>query len=98
MILIAQRVVDALAKSRCSGWDRFDLDFRDGRGQFIEGFHGLVVLGRCGPVDFEGGEDVPNLPDRWREASTSISIPGTAATSSYPIKGPPAVNRSSHVP
>jgi hypothetical protein len=59
--LISQRVVDALSERGVSGWRVFPVEVEDGKGQPVEGLHGLSITGISGaPV--EGWSEVVTVP------------------------------------
>jgi hypothetical protein len=50
-VLVNRRVVDLLQEHQFTGWGTYAVDLRGKHGEPIEGYVGLAVHGRCGPVD-----------------------------------------------
>lgn len=49
--LISERVRSLLLEHKFTGWRTFPVELYDKFGKLIEGYHGLCVTGRAGPVD-----------------------------------------------
>lgn len=49
--LVSERFVAILQKHRFTGWDTYQVRVSTETGARIQGFHGLRVKARCGPVD-----------------------------------------------
>jgi len=60
LILISQRVVDVWQKHGFTGWTTFPVEVWNKK-QKLEGYYGLVITGRCGPIDRSRSEIV------WRD-------------------------------
>jgi hypothetical protein len=54
-VFMSQRFVDVLRAAETTGWGTYPVEVYGKDGQFMEGYHGLSILGRCGPVDFAKG-------------------------------------------
>ncbi|MBI2416009.1 MAG: hypothetical protein HYV33_05125 [Candidatus Kerfeldbacteria bacterium] len=50
-MLISDRVIDVLTQNHFTGWSTFSVKVHDKKGNEIPGYHGLVVMGKCGPID-----------------------------------------------
>lgn len=57
-ILVSTSILDALSKLSCTGWSTYTVDLVGKKGEPIDGYHGLVVTGRCGPASWERGQRV----------------------------------------
>jgi hypothetical protein len=67
LFLISDRMKSVLEKNALSGWQCFPISLLDKKGSEIEGYQGLSVTGRCGPIDVSKSEIiqkrlVPNGP------------------------------------
>jgi hypothetical protein len=51
--VISQRFVDVLHANSVTGWSTYPIELRGKDEQLIEGYHGLVVTGKCGPLQDE---------------------------------------------
>jgi hypothetical protein len=60
-LIISHDVLTALRSAGCSGWNTFPVQLFEKRGQQRDGFYGLSVCGRCGPINYERSSIV------WRE-------------------------------
>lgn len=49
--LVAERVLDVLRDIHAQGWGTYPVEVRGKAGESFAGYHGLAVLGRCGPID-----------------------------------------------
>ena len=49
--IVSQRVVDVLHSNRFTGWTTYPVEVYAKDGQRIEGYAGLAIVGRCGPLD-----------------------------------------------
>jgi hypothetical protein len=49
--IVSERVIAALEDCKCSGWDTYPIALVGAAGEPIPGYHGLVVRGRCGPLE-----------------------------------------------
>lgn len=54
--LVSTRVVETLRDGKVTGWSLYPVRIVDKGSNEIEGFHGLAVVGRCGPLDSSRGE------------------------------------------
>ena len=65
--LISDRVVEALKPF--TGWATYPVTVYGKKGELIPGYHGLIVSGRCGPIDNSRSEPricAPPVPEgRW---------------------------------
>ena len=52
LYLISDRLKTALEDNRLSGWQTFQVEVIEKGRTKINGYHGLSILGRCGPTDF----------------------------------------------
>lgn len=48
--LVGPRFISVLRDNDVSGWDEYPVEIVDQRGEESDGFSGLVVRGRCGPL------------------------------------------------
>ncbi len=61
---VSRRFIDALVDQGCTGWATYPIELFYEGGSPIEGeYAGLVITGRCGPVDLLKGAVVPGEPD-----------------------------------
>jgi hypothetical protein len=51
--VVSRRMVSVLTEAAITGWSTFPLELRDRRGDLMEDFRGLAVLGKCGPLQLE---------------------------------------------
>lgn len=49
--LVSDRFVDLLSARGFTGWTTYPVRVLDKSGEEVPGYHGLSVLGRCGPLD-----------------------------------------------
>jgi hypothetical protein len=49
--LVSDRFISVL--KGFSGWRTYAVEIYDQHGEFVPGYHGLAVIGRCGPIDDE---------------------------------------------
>lgn len=52
LFLISEKMKALFQKENFTGWQTFPIKLIDKTGEEIPGYHGLSVLGKCGPVDF----------------------------------------------
>lgn len=64
--LASARLFDALEAAVATGWSRYPIELRGKTEELIEGYSGLVVTGRCGPL----------LLDQSRE-ETRVGVSGS---------------------
>ena len=57
--LVSERLVAALRACGATGWSTYPVRVTGRNGRPLKGYEGLVVAGRCGPLDER------NLPRRW---------------------------------
>jgi hypothetical protein len=50
-VIVSDRVVSILTEARFTGWDTYRVVLSDKSGESLSGYRGLVVHGRCGPID-----------------------------------------------
>jgi hypothetical protein len=60
--VVSARVVAALQDGGVTGWRTFDVSVESKKGMAVEGYKGLAVIGRCGPVDDSLSEWSPAPP------------------------------------
>jgi hypothetical protein len=48
---LSDRAIDALRTSNATGWVTYPVGLEAKSGSPIMGYHGLIVRGRCGPID-----------------------------------------------
>ena len=70
--LISDRVVSVLRDF--SGWSTFPVEVYGKKGERIPGYHGLVVTGRCGPIDDSRSRPVVEPPARPQGRPTRMWI------------------------
>jgi len=56
LFLISDRMRDVLTNNDLTGWTAFPILLTDIQGRRIEGYQGLSITGRCGPVDYSKSE------------------------------------------
>lgn len=56
LALISQKFRAVLEHHRIGGWRTFPIQLHSGLGDVIGGYEGLVVTGRCGPIDWSRSE------------------------------------------
>jgi len=65
-IVVSGRVVSLLEEHACTGWGSYPVSVVDKNGKRCKGYRGLIVRGRCGPVDLNMSEVVlEELPVGW---------------------------------
>lgn len=52
LYLISDKMKNALTENQLTGWKTFPVRVLDKRGNEIEGYHGLSITGRSGPLDY----------------------------------------------
>jgi len=67
LYLISDKLKSVLVDNNITGWKTFEVIVLDKKGSEIEGYHGLSIIGRCGPIDFDKSEIIhkqlaPNAP------------------------------------
>jgi hypothetical protein len=67
LYLISDKMRTVLQENSLTGWKIFTIKVLDTKGQEIKGYHGLSIVGRCGPIDYNKSEViekrlVPNGP------------------------------------
>ncbi|MBP6004207.1 MAG: hypothetical protein KA746_12305 [Pyrinomonadaceae bacterium] len=67
LYLISDHMQVLLKKNNLTGWKTFPIRLLDKKGNIIEGYQGLSVIGKCGPIDISKSEIikkriVPNGP------------------------------------
>jgi hypothetical protein len=66
--LYSSRIIQALVDNNITGWRPLDVIVESKKGTVVEGYTGLVVTGRCGPID--------NSRSEWNPpASGPIIVP-----------------------
>ena len=48
--IVSDRVIATFEHYKCSGWDTYPVALVGAAGEPIPGYHGLIVRGRCGPL------------------------------------------------
>lgn len=51
VLLLSEKVLRILADRSFSGWTTYQVDLRDKSGAVVDGYVGLAITGRCGPID-----------------------------------------------
>lgn len=51
--LISEKVVNLLVKENVTGWDSYEVKAYDKEGYLLEGYRGLSITGKCGPIKNE---------------------------------------------
>jgi hypothetical protein len=69
-VLMNRRVVRLLDEYRFTGWGTYAVDLRGKRDESIDGYVGLAVHGRCGPIDKSKAQTA------WREYPTGMFLEG----------------------
>jgi hypothetical protein len=65
LTLVSKRFLDALREHGFTGWTTFPVRIFLEKGSELEGYHGLAVTGRCGPIDDTLSEEIivpPSVP------------------------------------
>ncbi len=62
--LISHRFQDLLLSNQFTGWTNFSVDIQLKDGAPLNGFHGLSITGRCGPIDNSKSER-KTIPAKW---------------------------------
>ena len=52
-LLVSQRFVDTLRSQKITGWSTHSIELHGKHNEVIGGYYGLVVTGRCGPIQDE---------------------------------------------
>lgn len=52
LYLISDKMKSVLEDNNLTGWKSFAIKILDKQGQEIKGYHGLSIMGRCGPIDY----------------------------------------------
>ena len=50
--LVSQRVIDILKTKEFIGWSKYPVKVYSRNGELVEGYYGLSIHGRCGPIDY----------------------------------------------
>lgn len=50
-VVVSLRVVDLLSDNAFTGWSTYPVHVLDREGQVIDGYYGLAITGRCGPIE-----------------------------------------------
>lgn len=68
--IMSERTIDALDASGCTGWRKYEIKLEDADGRSIQGYSGIQIVGRSGPIDpsrarngvirMEGGVEYPS--------------------------------------
>lgn len=56
LYLISDNMKTVLEENHLTGWKTFAVKVLDKKGQPIEGYHGLSIIGRCGKIDYSKSE------------------------------------------
>jgi hypothetical protein len=62
--LVSDRVIQLFQENAFSGWSTYPVLARGKDGEQLDGYYGLSVTGRCGPIDNSMSEEV------WRDSSS----------------------------
>lgn len=67
LFLISDKMKAVLEENALTGWKTFAIKALDKKGQEIQGYHGLSIMGRCGKIDYSKSKIiekrlVPNAP------------------------------------
>lgn len=67
LFLISDKLKAVLEENALTGWKTFAVKVLDKKGQEIQGYHGLSIVGRCGKINYSKSEIiekrlVPNAP------------------------------------
>ena len=49
--LVSERLINVLQQGKCTGWSTYPVELSGRDQEPIEGYSGLVIRGRCGPID-----------------------------------------------
>lgn len=60
-IVVADSVVQLLRTHGFTGWSLYEVAVCGKQGQPIPGYHGFSVTGRCGPIDWAQGIEMPRI-------------------------------------
>jgi hypothetical protein len=60
-VLVRERLIHLFVSEGFTGWDTYDVELVDHAGCPVDGYHGLVISGRCGPIDYSESEIVYEL-------------------------------------
>jgi hypothetical protein len=63
MYVISDRMKQLLEKEKIAGWSTYDVEVYGSMNERIDGYHGLAVSGRCGPLDNSKCERVTKQRD-----------------------------------
>jgi hypothetical protein len=80
--LISQKFVDVLKVAEITDWSTYPVEVYSKAGQLIDGYHGLTVLGQCGPVDFTKAHvefRPPRIP-QGKAYKVHVGLPFDSAT------------------
>ncbi len=56
LYLISDKMKNVLQDAHLTGWRTFDIILLDKKGERIEGYEGLSIVGRCGEIDYNKSE------------------------------------------
>lgn len=59
--IISTSVVQLLRSHGFTGWSLYEVSVHDKQGQWVPGYHGLAITGRCGEVDWSRSIEVPRI-------------------------------------
>jgi hypothetical protein len=62
LLLMSARAIQILRDGGFTGWRSFPVEIEGKKGQRVEGYEGLVITGRCGPVNWSRGKHVRKPP------------------------------------
>lgn len=60
-VIVADPVVQLLRSHGFTGWSLYEVSVHDKQGQQVPGYSGLAITGRCGPIDWAKGIEVPRI-------------------------------------
>ena len=75
LTLVSSRFVDVLREYRFTGWTTFPVKVALGDGSELEGYSGLAVTGRCGPIDDHLSEEI-TLPPPVPGGQSALGLRG----------------------
>jgi hypothetical protein len=60
--LLSSRALEVLRIGEFTGWRSFPVEIQIKKDERLEGYEGLVITGRCGPIDWSKGKHIRNPP------------------------------------
>ena len=89
LYVISEKIKNIFEKNNLTGWKTFPVEVLNKRKKKMEGYYGMSITGKCGPVDDSKSEIVPYTQSRYvlgekhTKAITLVWINGMEVISLY---------------